>query len=114
MRPCMNNQQLESTIIIDTSKISPIVVKIRVEGNTHELSSTQGDYRAQNVLIIIDQGLQKLGMSITNIKSIEVHTGPGESYTGLRIGAAIANVFAWYLNIPVNGKNESIYPVYSN
>ena len=34
---------------------------------------------------------------------IEVETGPG-SFTGIRIGVAVANALAYSLGIPVNGR----------
>ena len=38
-----------------------------------------------------------------NIEGIEVETGPG-SFTGLRVGVAVANALGFSLGIPVNGK----------
>lgn len=37
------------------------------------------------------------------LTGIELETGPG-SFTGLRVGVAVANALAYALNIPVNGK----------
>lgn len=37
------------------------------------------------------------------LTQIKVETGPG-SFTGLRVGVAVANALAYSLNIPVNGK----------
>ena len=41
---------------------------------------------------------------ISDIKKIEVDTGPG-SYTGLRIGVAVASTIAWVLGVKLNGKD---------
>ena len=49
------------------------------------------------------------------ITEIEVNPGPG-SFTGLRVGAAIANALGYALKIPVNGKRpwemQIVEPVY--
>lgn len=37
----------------------------------------------------------------SKVSSITVNTGPG-SYTGLRVGASVAQAISWYLQKPVN------------
>lgn len=37
------------------------------------------------------------------LKGVEVEKGQG-SFTGIRVGVAVANALGWSLNIPVNGK----------
>ncbi len=51
----------------------------------------------------IDALLNKSGCTIDNISEIEINTGPG-SFTGLRIGLTMANVWGWFKKIKVNGK----------
>lgn len=46
-----------------------------------------------------------------NLEGIEVETGPG-SFTGLRVGVAVANALGFALNIPVNGKKIETELVY--
>lgn len=55
----------------------------------------------------IDKLLKKSGISMSDIAGIVLFKGPG-SFTGLRIGASIANALAYSLEIPIvstDGKN---------
>ena len=66
-------------------------------------------YRTQSreLLPRIDKLLKKHGLSLSSLLAVVVIIGPG-SYTGLRVGIAIANSLAWSLDIPVLGiKNGS-------
>lgn len=58
---------------------------------------------SQVVLPMVEELLAKKGKKLADITEIEVKTGPG-SFTGLRVGAAIANALGFALKIPVNGK----------
>ena len=59
--------------------------------------------------------IKKAGTSINRINEIKVNLGPG-SFTGLRVGVAVANALGWALKIPVNGKRitkgEVVIPKY--
>jgi tRNA threonylcarbamoyl adenosine modification protein YeaZ len=54
---------------------------------------------AQMLAPMIDQLLQSEGLSPKNLSSIAVTVGPG-SFTGLRVGVAIAKTMAYGLSIP--------------
>ena len=58
--------------------------------------------------------LQKNNLEINQITEIKINKGPG-SFTGLRVGVAIANSLGFLLKIPVNGKKvgELEEPVYN-
>jgi tRNA threonylcarbamoyladenosine biosynthesis protein TsaB len=47
--------------------------------------------------------LKDSSVDFKDIKEIKLDTGPG-SFTGLRVGAAVANALGYSLGIPVNGK----------
>jgi len=69
---------------------------------------------SQTLLPTIDALLKDSKLSLGDIAQIKVHTGPG-SYTGLRVGVAIANALGKLLGIPVNGvKDTYIEPRYSS
>jgi tRNA A37 threonylcarbamoyladenosine modification protein TsaB len=61
--------------------------------------------------------LSKKGYELSDVKELEVDSGPG-SFTGIRVGVAVANAIGWALRIPVNGKRidkgESVDIEYEN
>lgn len=89
-------------LFIDTSSNERAVVKL----DDNVLTRESKIWRSQLVLPMIDELLKKEGKTLKEITEIEIVTGPG-SFTGLRVGAAIANALGYALNIPVNGKNIS-------
>ncbi len=57
---------------------------------------------SETILIIIDELIKKADIELTDLKGIFVIKGPG-SFTGLRVGIAVANQFAHQLKIPIIG-----------
>lgn len=86
-------------LYIDTSDSEKISIKI----DGKEFVSSSKKQKAQALLPLIDQKLKQKNMNIKDITEIEFNEGPG-SFTGLRVGATIANTLGWALKIPVNGK----------
>lgn len=87
-------------LYIDTSSREKVIVGIddeRFEKEVIERSS-------QVLLPFIDEILKKKKKTFEDIKEVEVNTGPG-SFTGLRVGVAVANTLGFVLKVPVNGKN---------
>lgn len=87
-------------LFIDTSDRYEIAVAL--DEKTFKTEAKNGS--SQKLLAFIDEILKKENTSINQIKEICVAVGPG-SFTGLRVGVAVANTLGWSLNIPVNGKN---------
>lgn len=86
-------------LYIDTSDREKVVVGIddeRFEKEVMERSS-------QVLLPFIDEILKKKKKTFKEIKEIEVFTGPG-SFTGLRVGVAVANTLGFVLKVPINGE----------
>lgn len=101
-------------INIDTSDNKKINVKLEVNEIKNNLSSESVILKSEAVLPLIDKLLKNNDLKIEEIDKIRVNTGPG-SYTGLRVGASVANALGFALKIPVNGKKigELARPVYN-
>ena len=87
-------------LFIDTANSEKIIIGWdgeRFERNTREKKS-------QALLTFIDEKLKKDKKTIDDVSEIEVNVGPG-SFTGLRVGLAVANTIGWVRGIPINGKN---------
>ena len=89
-------------IIIDTSQIGKVVVKLKVQSANFK-EEKQQKFGSQVLLSMIEEILKKAGLEMKDLDEIQVHTGPG-SFTGLRVGVAVANALGFGLGIPVNGK----------
>lgn len=57
---------------------------------------------AKTILKVIDEHITAHGLQLTDLEGIVLFQGPG-SFTGLRIGASVANSLANGLGIPVVG-----------
>ena len=92
-------------LYIDTSNRDKIIVGL--DGKMYESAARQD--ASQKLLPFIDEVLKNLpaqagNKTLKDITEIKVNTGPG-SFTGLRVGVAVANALGWALGVPVNGKN---------
>lgn len=96
-------------LYIDTSSNQQTIVRL----GEKQLIKKSSVWKSQVVLPMIKKLLGRRPLS--DITEIEVNPGPG-SYTGLRVGVAIANALGYALRIPVNGKEvdklEIVEPVY--
>lgn len=112
----MKNQRKKSKEIIlaiDTASSEKVVVVLRANEREFRVERKIDQRKAQAVLPIIDSLLKKYKISLLSIQSIQVNTGPG-SFTGLKVGVAIANALSFALKIPVNDKpvEEFVEPAY--
>ncbi len=100
------------TLYIDTSNSEKIRVGISGELWVEDAKKE----RSQKLLGVIDNKLREKGLSLNDITKIEVNRGPG-SFTGLRVGVAVANVLGWLLDVPVNNRDVKregpVEPIYS-
>lgn len=101
-------------IKIDTSNNKKIVIALKNNGTVKELGSESILLKSEAALPLIDKLLKENKLNLDELDGIEVDTGPG-SYTGLRVGVAIANTLGNFLRIPINGKKigELAEPVYN-
>jgi tRNA A37 threonylcarbamoyladenosine modification protein TsaB len=58
----------------------------------------------------IGELLKEFDLKISDIARFESNLGPGESFTGLKIGAVIANVLNW--SVKNEGLSDMKYPDY--
>lgn len=97
------------TLYIDTTNSLKTIIQI----NDIQFVQKYSSPREQNILSFIDRVLKDNNASVKEIAFIEVNPGPG-SFTGTRVGVAIANTLAQSLNILINGKKPPINVNYEN
>ncbi len=109
----MKNEKLKITLLIDTADNKKITVGLNINGKEDIKTETITSNQTQIILPMIDEILKKHSLKPEDLSEIQVNAGPG-SFTGLRIGLAIANALSFVLKIPVNGKKvgKIILPVY--
>lgn len=103
-----------NSLYIDTRDNKKIIVKVIKGKEEFVLESTPEYARADIVLKLIQDGLEKAGITLQDLNHIYCEKGPG-SFTGLRVGFAIANALSLALLIPVNNNEIGSMdkPVYS-
>lgn len=103
-----------TTIIIDSSGSEAVSVALYAgDGKQYKFKKLVSHAKAQEVLPMIEKLLTKHDFALVDVASIRVNTGPG-SYTGLRVGIAIANTLGMLLGVSVNGLpvGQTVTPVY--
>jgi len=101
------------TLILDTSDIDLIRVELVFGDKKESIVRRRKAVKSQEALFLIDKLLKKKNLSLGDIQRIEVKTQAGSSFTGLRVGIAIANALGFALQVPVNGKINTIaLPIY--
>lgn len=98
-------------LFIDSSEQDTARVGLEIDGKRFEKAAQSKHLKAQTVLPFIEELLEEHHFAASDISEITVYTGPG-SFTGLRVGAAIANTLGVLLHIPVNGQWNPIIPSY--
>lgn len=86
-------------LYIDTSDSEKIIVGL----DSERFESKAKQRASQRLLPFIEEVLKKKKKTVKEITEIQVNSGPG-SFTGLRVGVAVANTLGWVLKVPVNGK----------
>lgn len=105
---------MKKILFIDTSNNKEVKVGLEINGEKFMIEQAIDHRKAQAVLPLTEKLLAEHSLDLKDISEISVNLGPG-SFTGLRVGVAIANSLGWLLKIPVNGKpvDEFVEPVYS-
>jgi tRNA threonylcarbamoyladenosine biosynthesis protein TsaB len=99
---------------IDTSDNKKIAVELDDDNEKEKLVEDSTFLKSEAALPVVEKLLNKNKLKIGDIEKVEVNKGPG-SFTGLRVGVAIANALSFLLKIPVNKKlvGELEEPVYN-
>ena len=100
--------RFKNVLLIDTSSNQIIKVGLRIDKKTDIIEQKIDKQKAQVVLPLIDKLLSKHKLKLAEITSIEVNIGPG-SFTGLRVGIAIANALGFLLKVPINGGKIGVF-----
>ena len=100
-------------LYINTKDQKVIRIELRDKGKVISEMSEENEYGSQALLPLIDKILKRHSLKLKDLSEIQINAGPG-SFTGLRIGLAIANALSFVLKIPINGKKvgEIILPIY--
>lgn len=80
-----------------------MVVSLRIDDKAFTEKQALNTRKAQVVLPMAEKLLKEHELTLKDLTGIEVNPGPG-SFTGLRVGVAIANTLGYLLQIPVNGQ----------
>lgn len=87
-------------LYIDTSDREKVVIEL----NGEHFETSEGQGKSQRVLSFIQEVMEKENIEFSDLTEVEVNLGPG-SFTGLKVGVAVAQTIGWTLNIPVNGQD---------
>lgn len=90
-------------LFIDTSDSLITRVALEIDTKKFEAQYSREKSGDQNVLELISTLLKEHALTLDDLDSIRVKTGPG-SFTGLRVGVSIANALSFALGMPVNSK----------
>lgn len=94
-------------LFLDSSKNKKVTLRLGDVGYDADFDTPQD----QDILGFISKSLASGGNTLSDLTSIEVNPGPG-SFTGTRVGVAIANALAYALKITVNGQEPPVLPIY--
>lgn len=86
---------------LNTTDNKVIQVSLIKGGNEFSVSEKMNRNKTQVLLPLIEKLLKEQNLSFFDIDEIRVHVGPG-SFTGLKVGVAVANALSYILKIPVN------------
>ena len=109
----MKNEKLKIYLLLDTSDNKKITVGLIINGKKSLKTERITSNKTQIILPMIDEMLKAHSLKPKDLSEIRINAGPG-SFTGLRVGLAIANALSFALKIPINGKQAGsiILPIY--
>lgn len=101
------------TLLLDTSDNKKITVGLKIDEKKFIQTRRIDSNKTQIILPMIDKVLKRHSLKPKDLSEIKINVGPG-SFTGLRVGLAIANALSFVLKIPINGNKvgDIILPIY--
>jgi len=87
-------------LIIDTTEKFKLIIGLKDKKT--ELFECETKNQSDDLLVFIKKTLESKDITLQEIVKIFVNIGPG-SYTGVRVGVAMANALGWSLDKPVIG-----------
>ena len=90
-------------LYIDTTQSGEVIVILKKMGKIVKKIKSKNEFGSQVLLPLIEKVLRNERLKAQDLTAVEVNTGPG-SYTGIKVGVAVANALGFSLNILVNGK----------
>lgn len=90
-------------LYINSTNHNLITVSLKKKNKIIKTLSKKNEYGSQVLLPLIVKLLYNQNLEFFELKGIEVEEGPG-SFTGLRVGASVAQALGFALKVPVNGK----------
>jgi len=88
-------------LIIDTTKRSELLLGL-INDKVEKWKKLETTRQSKEILSVINSLIKESDSTLNDLKAVFVNRGPG-SYTGLRVGIAVANTLAWALNIQTIG-----------
>jgi len=93
---------------IDTTRQDEVILELKDQSKKIKDQIVKKRKKGSQVLLpSIVKILKKNKLELKDLIGIEVNPGPG-SFTGTRVGVAVANALGFALKIPVNGKKGKI------
>lgn len=100
-------------LYINTKNPKVIIVSLKKDKKMVAELSKENQYGSQVLLTLIIKILKNNKLNFKDLSGIKVETGPG-SFTGLKVGASVAQALGYALNIPVNGHlNKTVNLIYT-
>lgn len=95
------------SLLIDTRDRFKARITIIKSGKKYNFEDKYAENNSQSLLQLIDKALKKCDLKLHDLNFIKVEIRGG-SFTGVRIGLAVANTLGWIYGIPVNSKQRKI------